>query len=292
MTLEQSSLTHPNRLAYNARMNSTDVPMYRSAEVVRLSGPSSQLGTDDLVAEEPLEIRLNGESLAVTMRTPGQDEALAVGFLTTEGIIASPEDVWDIHRCSHPDHPDQFNIVEVTVPPERLPDDIRAGRQRYASSACGICGSASIDAVKKIAPPIDTPPRISRSVLISLPDRLRSAQQVFERTGGLHASGLFGIEGELLFHSEDVGRHNTVDKVVGAALLAGRWPLDDAILMVSGRAGFEIVQKALVARVPVVCSVSAPSSLAVELARDAGMVLVGFLRGESMNVYSRAENVQ
>ena len=266
--------------------------MYRSAEVVRLKGTDIQPGTDDLVVEEPLEIRLNGESIAVTMRTPGQDEALAVGFLATEAIIVSPEDVWDIHRCSHPDHPDQFNIVEVTVPPERLPEVVLAGRQRYSSSACGICGAASIEVVRKIAPSIVNVPTVSRELLLSLPDRLRSAQQVFERTGGLHAAGLFTVNGELIFHAEDVGRHNAVDKVVGAALLSGRWPPDDAVLMVSGRAGFEIVQKELVARIPTVCSVSAPSSLAVDLALEAGMVLVGFLRGDKMNIYAGAEYVR
>ncbi len=226
------------------------------------------------------------------MRTPGDDEPLALGFLATEGIIRSFDDVWDVHRCTDTENPDELNIVEVTVNPELILDQPVSGRQRYASSACGVCGSTTIDAVRKMAAPIRDAPTVSRAIVSSLPDGLRSAQAVFEETGGLHAAGLFSLQGELLHLAEDVGRHNAVDKVIGKALRSGPWPLTQAILMVSGRAGFEIVQKALVSRIPAVCSVSAPSSLAVELARDSGMVLIGFLRGERMNVYSGAERIE
>jgi FdhD protein len=261
-------------------------PMHRPVEVVRWAAHESRPDTDALAVEEPLEIRLNGMSLAVTMRTPGQDEALAVGFLVTEGILSSPNDLYDVTRCADPDYPDLRNIVDVYVATECVPDDLLTGRQRYAASSCGLCGKASIEAVRKLAPPFQTTPAITPAVLQALPDRMRAAQQVFERTGGLHAAALFDVEGRLLEVEEDIGRHNAVDKVVGRAFLGGVWPAEDLILMASGRAGFEIVQKALVARIPVVCSVSAPSTLAVELAYESGMVLVGFLRGETMNVYA------
>ena len=281
---------------------------YRSTPVDRLLGTGvKDRGQDEVVVEEPLEIRVNGAAVAVTMRTPGEDEALAVGFLVTEGIIHSREDVWDVKRCGDPRNPEALNIVEVVIPgiltaenaedAEKSAEDgfrILGGRQRYASSSCGICGRGSIEAVRRIAAPFDSVPTVSARTILSLPEKLRSAQAVFTRTGGLHAAGLFTVAGELLFHAEDVGRHNTVDKVVGKWLQSDRSDRSDrsdVILMVSGRAGFEIVQKALVARIPAVCSVSAPSSLAVELAVESGMTLVGFVRGETMNVYAGMENV-
>ncbi len=261
--------------------------MYRRVTVERLFGADERRAVDDdIVVEEPLEIRLNDRPLAITMRTPGSDEALAIGFLVTEQILTSREELFDVTRCADPDHPDLRNIVNAYVNPEGIPEDLFSGRQRYATSSCGLCGRAAIEQVTKSAPPISAPPEISRQVLYSLPDKLREAQEVFRRTGGLHAAGIFSVGGELLCLQEDVGRHNAVDKAVGRAFLDGRWPLDDVILMVSGRAGFEIVQKALAARIPAVCSVSAPSSLAVTLAREANMVLAGFVRGQSLNVYA------
>lgn len=269
-----------------------EVARSRVFSVERWSGDRQLTAEDCVVVEEPLEIWLNGNPFSITMRTPGDDEPLALGFLTTEGIIRSFDDVWDVHRCADPEHPEELNIVEVTVNPEQVLDQPVSGRQRYASSACGVCGSATIDAVRKMAEPIRDAPPVSRAVVSSLPQLLRSAQAVFEETGGLHAAGLFTPRGELLHLAEDVGRHNAVDKVVGKALRSGPWPPAETILMVSGRAGFEIVQKALVARIPAVCSVSAPSSLAVELARETGMTLIGFVRDHRMNVYSGAERVE
>jgi FdhD protein len=261
-------------------------PMHRPVEVARWAGQDSKQDTDSLAVEEPLEIRLNGASLAVTMRTPGQDEALAVGFLVTEGILNTPADLYDVTRCADPDYPDLRNIVDVYVAPHCIPSDVLTGRQRYAASSCGLCGRASIEEVRKLAAPFGQTPPLTPDILRALPGRMRAAQQVFERTGGLHAAALFDTTGGLLHVEEDIGRHNAVDKVVGRTFIGGAWPAEDRILMASGRAGFEIVQKALIARIPVVCSVSAPSTLAVELACESGMMLVGFLRGETMNVYS------
>jgi FdhD protein len=264
--------------------------MYRQTDVRLWKGGTETEKPDFLVTEEPLEIRVNDLSAAVTMRTPGQDEALAVGFLATESILRSPADLYDVLRCSDPDEPHAGNVVNVHVDPERIPRD-QDSRQRYANSSCGLCGRATVDHAIHTLPRLDSDLAIQRSLLTRLPDALRAAQPVFSRTGGNHAAGLFSREGELLFVAEDIGRHNTVDKVVGRAFLSGRWPLTDTLLMVSGRGGFEIVQKSLAVRIPVVCSVSAPSSLAVDLAREAGMILVGFLRGESMNVYAGADRI-
>ena len=250
-----------------------------------------QAAEDKLAPEEPLEIRLNGSFVAVTMRTPGADEELAIGFLVTEGIVRSAEDIWDIKRCGDSPGAEHLNIIEVVVAPERVPLGFSAGRQRYASASCGICGRASIESVRSIALPIASTPAVEPAVILSLPRKLRAAQPVFGHTGGLHAAGLFTHSGELLYAAEDIGRHNAVDKVIGKLTHSNQRNLSDLILMVSGRAGFEIVQKALVARIPVLCSVSAPSSLAVQLAVDSGMVLVGFVRGDSMNIYSGAEKL-
>ena len=266
--------------------------MHQALHIERIQGADRRTEEDAVVIEEPLEIRLNGLPLAVTMRTPGQDEALAAGFVLTEGIISAPSELWDVTLCSDSEDPDRNNVATVFVPPELVAGIEAAGRQRYASSSCGLCGKAAIEEVFRIASPIQRPMSIRCDVIRSLPNRLRLEQSTFERTGGLHAAGLFDAECEPLFVAEDVGRHNTVDKVIGQALLSGCWPLDDTVLMVSGRAGFEIVQKALVARIPAVCSVSAPSSLAVDLARNSGMILIGFLRGDRFNVYSSGEAIR
>ncbi len=264
--------------------------MCRQTEIRLWKGATEIEKPDFLVTEEPLEIRVNDLPAAVTMRTPGQDEALAVGFLATESILRSPDDLYDVLRCGDPDDLHVGNVVNVYVDPERIPRDMDS-RHRYANSSCGLCGRATIDHAIRTLPPLDSELVVPRNLIARLPEALRAAQPVFSRTGGLHAAGLFSRQGELLFVSEDIGRHNTVDKVVGQALRSGCWPLTDTLLMVSGRGGFEIVQKALAVRIPVVCSVSAPSTLAVDLAREAGMILVGFVRGESMNVYAGADRI-
>ena len=246
---------------------------------------------DVLAREEPLEIRVNGQSIAVTMRTPGHDEELAAGFLWTERLIARPESLISIGHCPGKTEEERENIVLAYV--DGASGALEEGWQRNfpASSSCGICGKASIEAVRQAAEPIQSEVRVSSNVLHRLPETLRAAQDTFDRTGGLHAAGLFDSQGDLILLREDVGRHNAVDKVVGAALFRKVLPLKDSLMLVSGRAGFEIVQKCLLAGVPIVAAVGAPSSLAVELAAASGMTLVGFLRENSMNLYTGAERV-
>jgi len=253
---------------------------------------------DTLTAEEPLEIRVGsvGQSrppLAVTMRTPGHDLDLAIGFLLTEGIIGGNEDVYTAQLCAGDNEPNTYNVVDVALAPHVAPPQVDPTRNFYTTSSCGVCGKASIDAVRTksaydvAADPMTVPAR----TLTGLPDALRAAQRTFDSTGGLHAAGLFSGGGDLLVVREDVGRHNAVDKVVGWAVREGRLPLAGLILLVSGRASFELTQKASMAGIPVLAAVSAPSTLAVEMADDAGMTLVGFLRGPTMNVYTRPERV-
>ena len=250
--------------------------------------------TDSLATEEPLEIRVQGPGqdalqVAVTMRTPGGDFELAVGFLFTEGLIA-PGDVQRVAYCDNlPGEDQRYNVVSVTL--GQPFDAERLRRNFYATSSCGVCGKAALDDIDVRCEPVAPGPEVELGVLISLPDRLREAQAVFERTGGLHAAGLFEPAGTPLAVREDVGRHNAVDKVVGERYLAGRVPADATILQASGRASFEIVQKAAVAGIPIVSAVSAPSSLAVEAAERFGMTLVGFVRDGRANVYSHAERV-
>jgi FdhD protein len=241
---------------------------------------------DYLVSEEPLEIRLGDAPLTVTMRTPGNDLELAAGFLFTEGIVTSREQIRSVAYGTTEKAETSGNLVQVELAGAEF-DRERMQRNFFVASSCGICGKASVDAVRVrgIQPP-NSELRLDPDLLCSLPEKLRGAQTIFGRTGGLHAAGLFTISGELLTLREDVGRHNAVDKVVGWALNEGRVPLRDSVLMVSGRGGFEIIQKALVAGVPIVASVSAPSGLAVRLAREFGQTLVGFLRGRRFLVYS------
>ncbi|MFE3518620.1 formate dehydrogenase accessory sulfurtransferase FdhD [Streptomyces sp. NPDC059166] len=246
---------------------------------------------DTLVAEEPLEVRLNGRPLAITMRTPGDDFALAAGFLVSEGVIGEGSEVQSIVYCAGAteDGVNTYNVVDLKLAPGVDVPDVTLERNVYTTSSCGLCGKASLDAVRTTTrhPVADIPPvRITPALLSDLPGRLREAQRVFDRTGGLHAAALFSPEGELLDIREDVGRHNAVDKLVGRALTDGRLPLSETILLVSGRASFELVQKAVMAGIPVLAAVSAPSSLAVDLAAESGLTLVGFLRGSSMNVYA------
>lgn len=248
---------------------------------------------DTLVVEEPLEIRVGRVDrrrapLAVTMRTPGDDLDLALGFLFTEGVVREHGDVLTAQLCAGTDEPNTYNVVDVTLAGHVPEPDTDPSRNFYTTSSCGVCGKASIDAVRirsryRLA---DDPARVTAACLAALPDRLRDHQRIFARTGGLHAAGLFTVDGELVAVREDVGRHNAVDKVVGWALREGRLPLRGHVLLVSGRASFELTQKAWMAGVPVLAAVSAPSTLAVTLAREAGMTLVGFLRGTSMNVYA------
>ena len=263
--------------------------------VVRLSASGRQHRIDALAAEEPLELRVGGRALAVTMRTPGQDVELAHGFLLSEGVIGSLEDVSVARFCegTGPDGQNTYNVLDVTLAPGVEPPVTGVERNFYTTSSCGVCGKAALDAVRlktRFSPSGDQV-RVSADLLIGFPDALRERQKVFESTGGLHAAGLFTASGELLVVREDVGRHNAVDKVLGWALLQGLVPLRGMVLMVSGRASFELVQKAAMAGIPVLAAVSAPSSLAVELAEEQGMTLVGFLRGESMNVYTGQERL-
>lgn len=245
---------------------------------------------DTLVTEEPLQIQVNGEPVAVTMRTPGHDFELAVGYLLAEGVIASADEVATIKYCELPaGEPQEFNVVSV-----RLTHDVDldgVARRFTTTSSCGVCGTTTLDRLQLrcgVLPPGEPVPM---EVVLSLPDRLREAQSLFDRTGGLHAAGLFTRSGELVEVREDVGRHNALDKLVGRALLDGRLPLADHVVVVSGRLSYELVQKAAVAGVPVLCAVSAPSSLAVDTARRVDMALVGFVRDGKANVYAGAERL-
>jgi FdhD protein len=250
---------------------------------------------DTLAVEEPLELRVNGRALTITMRTPGDDVELVHGFLLTEGVIGGRKDVLEARYCDSRDADGRLtlNVLDVLLAPDVLDPHAGVERRFYTTSSCGVCGKTSLDAVHIATrcPPGTDPVRISSAALVELPQRLRAAQRVFDATGGLHAAALFTAEGELLAAREDVGRHNAVDKVLGWALLEGRYPARGTVLMVSGRASFELVQKAVMAGVPVLAAVSAPSSLAVDLALASGMTLVGFLRGETMNVYAGVERV-
>ena len=254
-------------------------------EMVRRTVAGRTRETDQLAREEPLEIRLGGQSIAVTMRTPGHDEELAAGFLLTEGIVQRASEITGILR------PDE-NALNVLLAPSVKVDFERLTRHVFASSSCGVCGKATIESVQQRFPPIESPFVVATETLLLLPERLRTAQKVFDQTGGLHAAAIFDHSGKLIVSREDVGRHNAVDKVIGYGLLNNQPPFDQHVLLVSGRASFEIVQKALAARIPVVAAVSAPSSLAVEFAEENGQALIGFLRPPSLNVYCHPERVR
>jgi FdhD protein len=247
---------------------------------------------DCLAAEEPLEIRVGKDPLSVTMRTPGHDSELAAGFLFTEGLVESREQILRLEPNQGSTEANRSNVVQVELAPGCAPDREKLRRDFFAASSCGICGKASIDSVRSHALHPPNPNfRISAEALISLPDSLRGSQSVFGHTGALHAAALVDAHGNSLVVREDIGRHNAVDKVAGWALLEGRIPLSDSLLLVSGRGGFEIVQKAIVAGVPIVACVSAPSSLAVRLARELRLTLVGFLRGRRFLVYAGEERI-
>lgn len=262
-----------------------------SIPIVRCEvGKLPQQQSDTLVREEPLEIRVRGKSVAVTMRTPGHDRELAAGFLLSEGIIRQRNEIVEIAPCLESDSPE--NTLNVFLAPSTDIDFARLTRHVFASSSCGVCGKASIESVHQHFPPIESSPSIAVDTLVALPDRMRAAQQTFSQTGGLHAAAIFDLQGNILVLREDAGRHNAVDKVLGWGFLENKLPFDSHILLVSGRASFEIVQKALAARIPIVAAVSAPSSLAVEFARESNQTLVGFLRGQTFNIYSHPDRVR
>jgi FdhD protein len=265
-----------------------------TTRIVAVRGSELEYRADRVVGEEPLEIRAAGPgqeavAVAITMRTPGHEDELAIGFLRTEGLIEGPEvlrtETGDPTEMNQPDD-------RITVRLSRPFDaSVVAERHFVATASCGICGKASLDEVAIRSAPLATGPTISRAVVLALPDLLRAAQRAFDETGGLHAAGLFTPSGELVAIREDVGRHNALDKLVGSQILAKAMPLDQRILMVSGRVSFEIIQKAAVAGIPIVCAVSAPSDLAIEAADRLGVTLVGFLRGDGFNVYAHDERI-
>ncbi|MDL9981369.1 formate dehydrogenase accessory sulfurtransferase FdhD [Microbacterium candidum] len=272
--------------------------MRRPVRRIRLDAGETRR-IDTLAVEEPLEIRVGGQPLAVTMRTPGHDVELAAGFLVSEGVISSTDQFRSAIHCGGPGTSgggeNTYNVLDVALASHVHVPVAELARSMYTTSSCGICGKASIDAVRTVSAfdVAEDATVVDAALLATFPDALRAEQAVFEKTGGLHAAALFDAHtGKLLVLREDVGRHNAVDKVVGWALLEGRLPLRGRVLMVSGRAGFELAQKAVMAGAPILAAVSAPSSLAVEMAADAGLTVVGFLRGPSMNVYAGFERVQ
>lgn len=266
-----------------------------SVRVVAVRGAELEVRSDVVAAEEPLEIRAAGPSqdpvaVAVTMRTPGDEDELAVGFLITEGLITPGQ----VLRVVHGDPGTMAQPDDAVVVRLRRPFDASSVAERHfvATASCGICGKATLDEIAVRCAPLPDGPIVGRDVLLALPDRLRAAQRAFERTGGLHAAGLFTVAGELVALREDVGRHNALDKLIGGQALAGALPLHDRVLLVSGRVSFEIVQKAAVAGIPIVAAVSAPSDLAIDAAERLGQTLVGFLRGDGFNVYSRDDRIE
>lgn len=267
-------------------MNNT----FQTTEILQITGRTAPgKCTDVVVREEPLEIRVRGRSVAVTMRTPGHDRELAAGFLLTEGIIRRRADIIEIAPCLEGDAPE--NTLNVFLAPAVEVNFEQLTRHVFASSSCGLCGKASIETVHQHFAPVESRVRVAAEVLAGLPQRMRAGQETFAKTGGLHAAAIFDANGALRVLREDVGRHNAVDKVLGQAFLENKLPLDAHLLLVSGRASFEILQKALAGRIPIIAAISAPSSLAVEFARESGQTLVGFLRNGAMNVYAGAERI-
>jgi FdhD protein len=267
---------------------------FRRVAVTRV-GRAGETRTEDVAAtEEPLEVRLHGKPFAVIMRTPGQDRELAAGFLLSEGILPSSAALGAVEHCRHPHHPDVHNIVDVYLMGDAargLDRHLDERRNVLTNSSCGLCGRVTIDSLRVRAAPLGPGRTLGRTVAAALPDALRGRQTVFHETGGLHGAALFDFDGACDGSAEDVGRHNAVDKVIGAMLLADRIPLANRVLVVSGRASFEIVQKAWMAGVPIVCAISAPSSLAIELADEAGIALLGFVRNGGFNLYTHPERI-
>jgi FdhD protein len=276
-------------------MSSRKPEQFRTVRVTRLGrGGPDGVADDRAAAEEPLEIRLHGRPFAVVMRTPGLDRELAAGFLLAEGVVRGNEEIGAVEHCRHPQYPDVHNVVDVYLLGEaagRLESMMERRRHVTANASCGICGRVTIESLRQVAPPVAAGAVMPRAIFTSLPARLRERQSVFSDTGGLHGAALFTLTGDLVAAAEDVGRHNAVDKVVGAMLLQDRIPLDRCALVVSGRTSFEIVQKAWAGGVPILCAVSAPSSLAIELAEEAGITLGGFVREGGCNLYSHPHRI-
>jgi FdhD protein len=270
---------------------SVDSYFQKEVSLTRCSQGVTHAAKDLVASEEPLEIRVRGQGIAITMRTPGHDAELAAGFLVSEGLLHKRSDVIEIAPCQTGENSAAGNIINVFVPPAVKFDLEKLTRHVFASSSCGLCGKASIESVHQHFPPVKSNVQLSNDILCRLPDRLRKGQETFSQTGGLHGSAIFNTNGELIVLREDVGRHNAVDKVVGWAFLNDTLPLNQHILMVSGRASFEIMQKALSANIPIVAAISAPSSLAVEFALESNQTLVGFLRDNSFNIYSHPERI-
>ncbi len=260
----------------------------REINILKFREGEVNSASDELAVEEPLEIRVRGRAVSVTMRTPGHDEELAAGFLLSEGMIHQQRDVLKIEAC---DRNEEGNLLNILLAPEVPVDFEKLTRHVFASSSCGLCGKATIEAIRGMFPPVKSDLRVRADVLLKIPPSMREGQATFDRTGGLHAAALFDADGKMIVLREDVGRHNAVDKVLGFALLRGLLPLDKHVLAVSGRSSFEIMQKALAGQIPIVAAVSAPSSLAVEFAEENGQTLVGFLRERRMNVYSHAHRI-
>jgi FdhD protein len=261
-------------------------------ELIRHQDGAVSAAPDWLAREEPLEIRVRGRSIAVTMRTPGHDAELACGFLVSEGLLHQRDEVFEIAHCALAEGGTSENVLNVFVSPSVAVNFEELTRHVFASSSCGLCGKATIESVHQRFPPVQSPVEFGEATLRQLPEKLRAEQDTFEKTGGLHAAALFAVNGERLVLREDVGRHNAVDKVIGWGFLNERLPFSDHLLLVSGRASFEIMQKALAAGIPVVAAVSAPSSLAVEFARESNQTLIGFLRGSAFNVYSHPHRIR
>jgi FdhD protein len=294
--LEGSFLQRKCVVSVSERTSSSTDPAVSAVDVCRVNGSVLSTEPDVLAVEEPLEIRLGCEvngrrvhrGVSVTMRTPGQDYELAVGFLFTEGIITEREQLVGVRTCG------KGNVVRVDLRPEVVVDLVRLERHFYTTSSCGVCGKASLEAVRVCSRirSVEGWPIVDAAVIHRLPATLRAAQAVFDQTGGLHASALFDPEGRLLCLREDVGRHNALDKLIGARFLAGDMALTDAVLLVSGRLSFELVQKAAVAGIPILAAVGAPSSLAVDLAREQGLTVLGFVREDHFNIYSGPERIR
>ncbi len=260
-------------------------------ELLRYDAGEIQARPDEIAAEEPLEIRVEGQSLAVVMRTPGHDRELAAGFALSEGIIKSAKEVFDITTCVVPGAAGKGNVVDIGLTHPGSFDSSKLTRYTFTSASCGVCSKASIDAVLRRRKPLTNSARVSGEVILSLPRKLSRRQETFHRTGGLHACALFTLDGDLLEVREDIGRHNALDKLIGWALLEKKVPLHDHIVLLSGRASFEMMQKAYSAGLSIVAAISAPSSLAVEFARESGQTLAGFIRGRAMNIYAGPERV-
>jgi len=269
---------------------SDDNPAIAEVRVRKVNVTGAQNEVSDVTArEEPLEIRVEGRSVAVVMRTPGHDEELAAGFLVSEGVVQRARDILEVSQCPSTGN-NKGNIVDVLLGGAVVNWDSLT-RHVFSASSCGLCGKTSIESVFQQFPAVKGDWKVSPALIASLPEKLRAAQETFSKTGGLHASGIFDLDGNLIVLREDVGRHNALDKILGYALQRDLLPLDRHILLVSGRVSFEIIQKALAAGIPVLAAISAPSSLAVEFAQEANQTLVGFLRGETMNIYTHPQRI-